>query len=57
MNADQQKVGVATLIASGGCVVKWLTQDVGDDRWLVFAFIAAVIGVAVLVRLGRKQSR
>ena len=55
MNNDQRKVVIATLIVSGGCVVKWLTQGVGDDRWLVFAFMAAVIGVAVFVRLGRKQ--
>ena len=55
MNKKQRRVGVATLIVSGGCVVRWLTQGVGDDRWLVFAFMAAVIGVAVFVRLGRKQ--
>ncbi len=55
MNNDQRTVAVGTLIVSGGCVVKWLTQGVGDDRWLVFAFMAAVIGVAVFVRLGRKQ--
>ncbi len=55
MSNDQRTVGVGTLIASGGCVVKWLTQDVGDDRWLVFAFLAALIGVVVLVQLGRKQ--
>ncbi len=57
MNNDKRtlRVWVATLIVSGGCVVKWLTQDVGDDRWLVFAFMAAVIGAAAFVRLGRKQ--
>jgi hypothetical protein len=52
---DQRTVAVGTLIASGGCVVRWLTQGVGDDRWLVFALMAAAIGVAVFVRLGRKK--
>ncbi len=55
MSNDQRTVMVGTLIASGGCVVKWLTQDVGDDRWLVFAFMATAIGVAVFVWLGRKE--
>ena len=55
MSNDQRTVAVGTLIASGGCVVKWLTQGVGDDRWLVFAFMAAAIGVAVFVWLGRKE--
>ena len=55
MNNDKRMVAVGTLIASGGCVVKWLTQDVGDDRWLVVAFMAAVIGVAASIWLERKQ--
>ena len=57
MSNDQRKLGVwvATFIVSGGCVVKWLTQDVGDDRWLVVAFMAAVIGVAASIWLERKQ--
>ncbi len=55
MNNDQRTVGVATLIVSGGCAVKWLTQGFGDDRWLVFSFMAVAIGVAAFVWLGRKQ--
>ncbi len=54
MSNDQRTVGVGTLIASGGCVVKWLTQDVGGDKWLVFAFMAVVVGVTAFVQLGRK---
>ncbi len=55
MSKDRRNVVVATFIVSGGCVVKWLTQDVGDDRWLVFVFIAAAIGVAAFVWPERKQ--
>ena len=57
MSNDQRKLGVwvATFIVSGGCVVKWLAQDVGDDRWLVFAFIAVVVGAAASIWLERKQ--
>ena len=57
MNNDKRMLGVwfATLIVSGGCVVKWLTQDVGDDRWLVFGFIAVAVGAAASVWPERKQ--
>ncbi len=57
MNNDKRKggVGVATVIVSGGCVVRWLTQGVGDDRWLVFAFMAVVVGAAASIWLERKQ--
>ena len=56
MSNDQRKLGVwvATFIGSGGGVLKWLAQDVGDDRWLVFAFIAVVVGSAVSVWQERK---
>ncbi len=55
MSNNQRTVAVGTLIASGGCVGKGLTQGVGDDRWLVFAFMAAVIGVAAFAWPERKQ--
>ena len=57
MSNDQRKLGVwvATFIVSGGCVVKWLTQDVGDYKWLVFALFAAAIGVVAFISPGRKQ--
>ena len=55
MNNDQRTVGIGALIVSGGCVVRWLTQGVGDDRWLVFAFMAVVVGVAASIWLERKQ--
>jgi len=55
VNKSQLNVVVATFIVSGGCVVKWLTQDVGGDRWLVFAFIAAAVGVAAFAWPERKQ--
>ena len=57
MSNDQRKLGVwvATFIVSGGCVVKWLTQDVGDDRWLVFAFMAVVVGAVASTWLERKR--
>ncbi len=57
MNNDKRtlRVWVATLIVSGGCVVKWLTQGVGNDRWLVFAFIAVAVGAAASVWPEHKQ--
>ena len=55
MNKAQRNVVVATFIVSGGCVARWLTQGLGDDRWLVFAFMAAAIGVAAFVWPERKQ--
>jgi hypothetical protein len=48
-------VVVTTFIVSGGCVVKWLTKDVSDDKWLFFAFIAAAAGVAAFAWPERKQ--
>jgi len=55
MTKKQRRVGVATLIVSGGCVVRWLTQGVGDDRWLVFAFMAVVVGAVASIWLERKR--
>ena len=55
MNKSQLSVVVTTFIVSGGCVVKWLTQGVSDDKWLVFALFAAAIGVVAFVSPGRKQ--
>ena len=57
MSNDQRKLGVwvATFIVSGGCVVRWLIPGVSDDRWLVFAFMAVVVGSAVSVWQERKQ--
>ena len=55
MNKSQLSVVVTAFIVSGGCVVRWLTQGVGEDRWLVFAFIAAAAGVAAFAWPERKR--
>ncbi len=55
MSNEQRTVAVGTLIASGGCVVKWLTQGVGDHRWLVFAFIIIAFGIAGFIWEGREK--
>ena len=55
MSNDQRTVVVGTLIVSGGCVVKWLTQGVGGDRWLVFAFVAVAVGIAGFIWEGREK--
>ena len=57
MSNDQQRLGVwvATFIVSGGCVMKWLTQGVGDDRWLVLAFMTVAVGAVASVWQERKK--
>ncbi len=57
MNNDKRKWGVwvAAFIVSGGLIVKWLTQDGGDDKWFFFAFIALGVAAVASVWLERKQ--